>query len=224
LKKILDKNGILHIEVAYLPEIINKFSYDTFCQEHYEYYSMHSLKYMCEKAQMKIIDFGFNKINGGSIWMNISHENSLLKEKKHKIYKIIKNEKKNKIDKVDTYKKYFKKIFDHSKKLNHLLRKIKSKGFNIFGYGASTKGNVLLQLSKIDSHLIQEIFEINKEKFNKFTPITKIKIVNENNIKKKNPDYILLLIWHFGKFVCNKIKKQNKKIKIIIPFPRIKII
>ena len=225
IKKILDKKGILHIEVAYLPEIIKKFSYDTFCQEHYEYYSMQSLMYMCKMSNMKILDVEFNKINGGSIWINVSHEDSLLKPNNLKIARIIKKEKKEKIDKIITYKKYFKKVFDHSKKLAKILKKIKiKKNNNIYGYGASTKGNVLLQLSKIDNKTINKIFEINKEKFNKFTPISKIRIVNELEIRKIKPDYILILIWHFGKSIIKKIKKFSKKTKIIIPFPKIKII
>ena len=224
IKKILSKSGILHIEVAYLPEIINKLSYDTFCQEHSEYYSMHSLKYICDKSKMKIVDVGFNKINGGSIWLNITHKESKLKEQYKKIKKILKIEKKEKIDKVDTYRKYFRKIFNHSKQLNKILTKIKKNGYKIYGYGASTKGNVLLQLSKIDNKLIENIFEINKEKFTKYTPISKIRIINELQIKKIKPDYVLLLIWHFGKFVTNKIKKLSNKTKIIIPFPKIKII
>ena len=223
IKKILDKKGILHIEVAYLPEIIKNFSYDTFCQEHYEYYSMHSLMYMCKMSNMKILDVEFNKINGGSIWINVSHEDSLLKPNNLKIARIIKKEKKEKIDKIITFKKYFKKVFDHSKKLTKILKKIK-KNNNIYGYGASTKGNVLLQLSKIDNKTINKIFEINKEKFNKFTPISKIRIVNELEIRKIKPDYILILIWHFGKSIIKKIKKFSKKTKIIIPFPKIKII
>ena len=85
IKKILARNGILHIEVAYLPEIIKTFSYDTFCQEHYEYYSMHSLNYLCEKSNLRIVDFGFNKINGGSIWINVSHKNSFFEDKKQTI-------------------------------------------------------------------------------------------------------------------------------------------
>mgnify|MGYP006099917313 CR=1 FL=1 len=225
IKKILDKKGILHIEVAYLPEIIKNFSYDTFCQEHYEYYSMHSLMYMCKMSNMKILDVEFNKINGGSIWINVSHEDSHLRPNNLKITRIIKKEKKEKIDKIITYKKYFQKVFDHSKKLTKILKKIKmKKNNNIYGYGASTKGNVLLQLSKIDNKIINKIFEINKEKFNKFTPISKIRIVNELEIRKIKPDYILILIWHFGKFIIKKIKKFSKKTKIIIPFPKIKII
>ena len=89
IKKILQKDGIFHIEVAYLPEIIKTFSYDTFCQEHYEYYSLMSLNYLCKKTDMKIIDFGFNKINGGSIWLNISHSKSKFNSNKLKLRKQI---------------------------------------------------------------------------------------------------------------------------------------
>ena len=99
---------------------------------------------------------------------------------------------------------FVQKILHHSKQLKRILTNIKMNN-NIYGYGASTKGNVLLQLSKIDNKIINKIFEINKEKFNKFTPISKIKIINESQIKRKKPDNILLLIWHFGRFVTNKI-------------------
>ena len=224
IKKILDKNGIFHIEVAYLPEIIKGFSYDTFCQEHYEYYSLLTLNFLFNKTNMKILDFGFNDINGGSIWLNISHLNSNFKSKAFKLEKQLSYEIKNKIDKPATYKKYFKKVFNHAKKINLIVNKIKPKNKTIYGFGASTKGNVLLHLSKIDNKLLNGIFDVNKEKFNKFTPSTKIKILDEKKLKKEKVDFILLLIWHFKGFVIKKIKKLNKNIKIIIPFPRIKII
>ena len=85
IKIILSKNGIFHLEVAYLPEIVRTFSYDTFCQEHYEYYSLMSLQYIFKKSNMKIIDFGLNDINGGSIWINVSHLNSKYISKSKKI-------------------------------------------------------------------------------------------------------------------------------------------
>ena len=84
IKSILKEDGIFHIEVAYLPEIIKTFSYDTFCQEHYEYYSLLSLNYIFNKCDMKILNFGKNNINGGSIWINASHKNSNLKIEKKK--------------------------------------------------------------------------------------------------------------------------------------------
>ena len=224
VKNILSQDGIFHIEVAYLPEIIKNFSYDTFCQEHYEYYSLLSLNYLCEKTDMKIIDFGFNKINGGSVWLNISHTESKFKSKKLKISKRIAYEIKEGINKQSTYKNYFKKVFDHGKKLHTLIKKIKRENKSIYGFGASTKGNVLLQNSKIDKDLLRGIFEVNKEKFNKFTPYSKIKILDEKKLKNIKVDFILLLIWHFRGYVIKKIKKLNSNTKIIIPFPKIKII
>ena len=90
--------------------------------------------------------------------------------------------------------------------------------------GASTKGNVLLQLANIDSLKLDRIYDVNKEKFGKFTPISKIIIEDESKIKTFKQDYILILIWHFKEFITDKLLKQNKKIKLIIPFPKIKII
>ena len=75
----------------------------------------------------------------------------------------------------------------------------------IYGLGASTKGNVLLQNSKVDNKLLSGIFDVNKAKFNKFTPHSKIKILDEEKIRKTKVDYILLLIWHFKGFVIKKI-------------------
>ena len=81
-----------------------------------------------------------------------------------------------------------------------------------------------MQLANIDNNKLDRIYDVNKEKFGKFTPISKIPIVNETKLKDFHQDYVLILIWHFKKFVIKKIKKANKKIKIIIPFPKIKII
>ena len=83
---------------------------------------------------------------------------------------------------------------------------------------------MLLQVSKIDNEILNGIFDVNKKKFNKFTPHSKIKIFDEKKLKKIKVDFILLLIWHFKGYVIKKIKKLNKYTKIIIPFPKIKII
>jgi len=224
VKSILKHDGIFHIEVAYLPEIIKTFSYDTFCQEHYEYYSLISLSYMFDQTDMKIIDFGTNSINGGSIWINVTHKETKFKPVNSKISRQLKYEYRNNIHKIDTYKNFFKNVFKHAKKINSIIVDLKNKNLKISGLGASTKGNVLLQLANIDSLKLDRIYDINKEKFGKFTPISKIIIEDESKIKTFKQDYILILIWHFKEFITDKLLKQNKKIKLIIPFPKIKII
>ena len=95
----------------------------------------------------------------------------------------------------------------------------------VYGYGASTKGNVILQFSKIDSKLIKYIGEVNKFKFNKYTPGSKIKIVSEKQLKKFKPDYLLVLPWHFKDHI---LKREHQYLKnggkFIFPLPDIEII
>ena len=224
IKSILKTDGILHIEVAYLPEIIRTFSYDTFCQEHYEYYSLISLSKIFEKTDMKVINFGKNEINGGSIWINVSHKKSKYKSDNNKINQQLKYEYKKNIHKISTYKVFFKNVFKHANKINKIISNLKNKNFKVSALGASTKGNVLLQLANLDETKLDRVFDVNREKFGKFTPITKIKIENEGKINKFNQDYLLILIWHFKKYIIDKLQKKNKKTKLIIPFPKIKII
>ena len=95
----------------------------------------------------------------------------------------------------------------------------------IIGYGASTKGNVLLQYCNFNSQDLKFIVDVNKDKKNKFTPGTSIKITDEKAIKKFNPDYMLVLPWHFKNFIIQKEKNYLLNGgKIILPLPDIEII
>lgn len=220
----LEPNGIFHIEIAYLPDILQKFSFDTFCQEHLTYYSFISFKYLIDQTPFKIVDFSRNSINGGSINFNLAFKNSKWVPKQKKINRILLDEKKQKIHKVLTYKNYFKEIERNSKKINNFLKNLKYKNKKIYGFGASTKGNVILQMCKADSKIISGVYDVNPFKFGRFTPGTKILIKNEQEIHKDKPDYIFLLIWHFKKTLKQKLTKLKKyNLKYIWPFPKLKI-
>ncbi len=224
VSKILHQDGIFHIEIAYLPDILNKFSFDTFCQEHLTYFSFLSFKYLIDKTPFKIIDFERNSINGGSINFNLAFKKSKWKSQNSKIKKIISNEKKNNIHKTKTYLDYFKKIELNSKKINLFLKKLKRDNKKVYALGASTKGNVILQMCKLNDNIIKGVYDINPYKFGRFTPGSKIIIKNEKEIYKDNPDYLLLLIWHFKKTLKIKLKKfQKTKSKFIWPFPKLRV-
>ena len=90
-------------------------------------------------------------------------------------------EKQKKINNLKTYKTFFNNVFKHANKINYIINKLNKQNLKISGLGASTKGNVLLQLANIDSAKLDRIYDVNKEKFGKFTPISKIPIVNEKN-------------------------------------------
>ena len=225
INSILDKNGVWHIELSYMPMMLKNISYDTICHEHLEYYSLKSLKYLLDKAGLKIISLAFNQINGGSIELDVAKKKSKFKEIKQLISWVLESEKRNRYNEISKQKDFFKQCINHKFLLKKLLITLKKQNKKVYGYGASTKGNVILQFSKIDSKLIKYIGEVNKFKFNKYTPGSKIKIVSEKQLKKFKPDYLLVLPWHFKDHI---LKREHQYLKnggkFIFPLPDIEII
>ena len=225
VKNVLSDNGIWHIEMSYLPSMINNCSYDTICHEHLEYYSVKSLKFLMDLANLKIINISFNQTNGGSISLDVAKKKSKFRENKVQINRLLSREKSNGYNSLKIQKNFFNKCKKHKYLLNDLLKKIKSQGKKIYGYGASTKGNVILQYCKIDKTLLDCIIEVNNFKYNRYTPGSKIKIVSEKYLKKRKPDYLLVLPWHFKDHIVKKEKKfLDNGGKLIFPLPEIKII
>ena len=146
--------------------------------------------------ELKIFDIKKNNINGGSLRYLISHKNSKYKVNHRVIRSILKEEKIYELEKK-TYINFFNQINLQKKKLNLVLKKAKSFNKVIHGYGASTKGNVLLQYFKLDNKIIDFISDRNPKKYNLYTPGTKIKIISEKDSRDMNPDYYLVLPWHF---------------------------
>ena len=138
---------------------------------------------------------------------------------------MLESEKINKYNEISEQKEFFLKCQNHKKLLKKLLIKLKKQKKKIFGYGASTKGNVILQYCNINSKIIPYIGEVNKYKFQKFTPGSKIKIVSEKQIKKMKPDYLLVLPWHFKEHILRREQDFLKRGgKFIFPLPDIEII
>lgn len=225
INKILHKNGIWHIELSYMPMMIKNTSYDTICHEHLEYYSLKSLKYLLDMANLKIINLSFNQINGGSIELDITKKKSKHKECLHLIKWVLESERLNKYNEVRKQKSFFRQCENHKYLLKKLLLTLKKQNKKILGYGASTKGNVLLQYCNINSKILDNIAEVNKFKFDKYTPGTKIKIISEKKAKEKKPDYFLVLPWHFKDHIIKKEQNFLKKGgKLIFPLPDIEIV
>jgi hypothetical protein len=220
--QLLDKNGIWHLELSYMPLMIKNLSYDTICHEHLEYYSLNSIKYIFDKVGFSIIDIQLNDINGGSFAITLSKK----KNSNNKVVEwLLNQESKDNINNISTFKNFFFKINKQKKDLKDLLENLIDMKKKIYGYGASTKGNVILQFSNINSKLLPLIGEVNPFKFNRYTPGTKIKIVSEAAIKKNKPDYLLVLPWHFKDFIIKKEKKYlDSGGKLIFPLPQIEII
>jgi len=221
----LDDQGIWHLEQSYMPMMIKNTSYDTICHEHLEYYSLKSIKYIFDTVGFKIIDLEFNDINGGSFAITVAKNNSKYKENSKIIEWLLKKEDIYKYNSFSTHKDFFKKAEKHKKLFRELLLNLKDMKKKIIGYGASTKGNVILQYCGINSQILDVIVDVNKDKHNKFTPGSKIKIVGESFIKKIKPDYMVVMPWHFKSFIMNKEKPfLNGGGKLIFPLPDIEIV
>lgn len=225
IKKILHKDGILILEHADLLSIIKNCLFDTICHEHLEYYSTNVIINLMKKNFLRVFDIKQNNINGGSCRYFICHENAKFKDNLKKILSIIKSEKKYKLQNTKTFIKFYKRINIVKKETNKIISNLLSKGKSIHGYGASTKGNVLLQYFGITNKQIPFIAERNEKKFNHYTPGTKIKIISESSSRKMKPDFYLVLPWHFKREILHReIKIRKKGTKFIFPLPEIKVL
>ena len=224
VNNLLEKNGLFILEFADLASIIKKKMFDTICHEHLEYYSSKIVIEMCKKNNLKVIDIFTNDINGSSKQFYITKKNSKFESNKQKIKKILNEETKMKIHLKKTLLDFFIDIKKLKISLLKLVKKIKKKNQTIHAYGASTKGNVLLQYFGIDSSYIDFVSERNPLKYNLHTPGTKIKIISEKKSRKMKPNFYLVLPWHFKKEILIREKKiRNKGTKFIFPLPKIQV-
>ena len=223
---ILDDDGLWHFEQAYLLSTLRSLSYDTACHEHIEYYSMLSVQNILKHAGMKIVDVTLNDINGGSFAVTACKDtNKSIKVNHAVINWLIDEEYKMGLHTVKPYFEFAQRTYEHRDSLIHLIHSLRAEGKTIYGYGASTKGNVLLQWCGFTSDDIVAIGEVNPDKFGCITPGTNIPIISEQEVKDMKPDYMMVLPWHFKNGIIEREKDYlNSGGKFIFPLPYIQII
>jgi hypothetical protein len=228
VKKILSPNGFWVIELSYLMDMIKLNSFDTICNEHLEYYSLSSLKFIMKKSDLKIFKIEFNKINGGSIRCYVTHENNEIYDNnvyQNKIKKVLHYESIKGVKSKTVYLNFYKKIIILKKKIKLKISSILKKNKIIHGYGASTKGNTILQWLGIDYKKIRYIADRNKLKWGATTIGTNIEIISEHLSRKMKPDYYFVLPWHFKQeFLKRERSFLRKGGKLIFPLPNLKIL
>jgi len=224
VKELLDEKGVFILEHADLYMIIKNKIFDTICHEHLGFFSSKIIIEMIKKTGLKVFHHEYNNINGGSSRYYICHKIANYKVKSS-IKKVLLKEKKIGLHSKKIFTNFYKEILNQKIKLKKIIKEIKDKKLTIHGYGASTKGNVLLQFYNINNKDVSYIADRNPLKYNLFTPGTKIKIISENDSRKLRPDYYLVLQWHFKKEILSreKIAKKNGT-KFIFPLPKVKII
>tara|TARA_B100001564_G_C20635835_1_gene669669 strand:+ start:598 stop:1815 length:1218 start_codon:yes stop_codon:yes gene_type:complete len=225
IKKLLLKDGICLLEFADLASIIKYKMFDTICHEHLEYYSSKVIFNLCKKNGLRVFDIKKNDINGSSKQYYICHSDAKTISNKKVITNELEKEKKLKLSDESTFKNLFKDINFLKSQLRKKIISISKQGKIIHCYGASTKGNVLLQYFNISNKMIAFAAERNKTKYNLYTPGSRIKIISEVLSRFYKPDYYLVLPWHFKKEILIREKFTRKKgVKFIFPLPSLKIV
>ena len=223
-KNLLSKNGKFIVEVPHLDNIIRHNQYDNIFHEHIGFHSLKSIIDLSSKHNLKVFDVEKINSQGGSIRCFICNKNALEKVSK-KIKSVIRSEKKLGLYSSSKLKKFKIKIISHIKELKKMLKNLKKKQKKISIYGASGKGQALMQFCNINNKIVDFVFDKSKLKQGLFTPGTQIQIKNSNDIKKTNIHYLLLLSWNLKNEI---IRQENNFVKnggkFIIPFPSPKIL
>ncbi len=224
LAQILDDEGVWHFEQSYMPLMMTHDAYDTVCHEHLEYYGLHQIKWLTDRCGLKIIDVELNDTNGGSFAVTVAKSGSHFVENRERVSGLLEAEKAAGLDTLAPYEAFRERVFRHRDDLNALLNDLAAKGAKVFGYGASTKGNVILQFCGITRERLPFIAEVNADKFGAVTPGTHIPIISEDEVHAMNPDYLLVMPWHFK---ANLLKREAAYLarggKMIFPLPEIEI-
>jgi len=223
--EILDDDGIWVFEQCYFPTMMLKNAYDTICHEHLEYYTLKQVKWMLDRADFKIIEVEFNEVNGGSFKLIVSKRQSIYKECTVLIDQILRKERDLQLHSPEPFIRFKENVVKHRDELRLLLHRLKDEDKKVLGYGASTKGNVILQYCNITDDYIPCIAEVNEDKYGAYTPGTLIPIISEKQAREMNPEYYLVFPWHFREnFLKRERAYLEKGGKLIMPLPQIEVI
>jgi len=227
VRRALAPDGVWIFEMSYMPTMLRMVSYDTICHEHLEYYSLATVEYVLRQAGMKVVDATLNPINGGSIRCFATPVESSHYRRSEFLanLQILRQQEFDMALETDhPYKNFQDRINVHREDLNELLRSIKRDGGSIHIYGASTKGNTILQWCGIDNRTIDVAAERNPEKYGARTLGTDIPIVSEKESRAMQPDYYLVLPWHFREeFLRRERETLEAGTRMIFPLPTVEV-
>ena len=228
VKRVLAPDGLWCFEMSYMPTMLRMTSYDTICHEHLEYYSLAVIEHILRQADLKIVNATLNSINGGSIRCFATHVENL-RYKRDEFTQNVRTLRQQEFDlELDTdkpYRHFQERANVHREELQRLLKTLRGEGKRIHVYGASTKGNTILQWCEIDHRLIEAAAERNPDKYGARTLGTDIPIISEDESRRARPDCYLVLPWHFREEILEREQAMLAAgVAMIFPLPTIEIV
>ena len=224
IKILIKENGIFVFEVPYLNDLIQKLEFDTIYHEHLSYFSLLPIINWVNQFGLEVFDIKKQSVHGGTIRVFITKKGNILQ--KNSVQEFLDEERQYGLDKILTYEKFAQNIIDLKSELIESIIKLKKEKKSLIGYGASAKGNVLLNYCNIDHTILDFIIDTTPLKQGKFTPGTHIPILPPNKMETKGDgDLILLLAWNYEDAILEKEKLfRSKGGKFLIPIPKPRIL
>lgn len=230
----LHDDGIWVVQMSYTPLMLKQMAFDNICHEHLYYYSLFNIQTLFNRNGFDVMNCTLNDANGGSFRVTAvkseTDKSRFSTRQQRDIFQfnvdsILAYEKTLELDNPQTWIDFFIKINELKTKTYEFLEKAASEGRTVYGYGASTKGNTLLQYFGLNNRLIQKIVERSPYKFGLQTIGTNIPIISEEEMRENPPDYLLVLPWHF---IDEFVKRESKFLecggKFVVPCPEFNII
>lgn len=225
--RVLDNGGIWINQMASLPLMLELNAFDNICHEHLEYYSLSVLAALYARHGLEIFDVETNDVNGGSFRVFAQKKNGPhgTPFSRGRVEGMLQFERSVGFHTVTPYLEFAARIGERKDQLLQLLRTAKAQGKKVYGYGASTKGNTLLQHYGIGPDLVPAIAERNSEKWGRKTAGSQIPIISEEQARAERPDYFLALPWHF----IRSFRERERDFlsaggRFIVPLPDVKIV
>jgi len=220
VKLILNKDGLLIVEVQYLYDLLQQKGFDSFHHEHIAYYTASSIKKLLSKFNLYVFDAKRLKVHGGMLRIYISLKNKPITKN---LKKILNSENdKNIISRVKNLNLF---RINFSNKLKKVLLNLKKKNMKVYAIGAAPRACVMLNSCKLSKNEIGLVGEVSQSlKCKKYVPGTDIMVQDESKIISDKPDYVIILAWHLKKIIINLLLEKGYKGNFIIPLPKLKII
>mgnify|MGYP004417313148 CR=1 FL=1 len=227
LASILDENGVIVVQQNYVVGMLLQNAFDNMVHEHLEYYSLLSLENLLRRHGLIVFDVELNDLNGGSFRTYICHKDA--REISNAVLQLRDSEVKLGLNKKDIYQNFSQRIALIKKKLNGFIKEKVQEGKIVYLYGASTRGNTLLQYCELDNSLIKAAVERNSEKWGTKIASVGIPIISEDQGRKDKPDYMLILPWFFAQGMKSEFVQREEEYLdnggiFILPLPMPKLL
>lgn len=216
LDKLLAPSGVFVFEAPYLGDLLDNLEYDTIYHEHLSYLSVGPVQRLVKQFGLEVFDVEHQAIHGGTLRYFIG------RQAQHPVQPIVDaliNEEKTRCS-VSALSKFTARVRQHRLTLGHMVRDLKLKGHSVAAVSAPAKGMTLLHACGLDASVIDFVTEKAHTKIGRYTPGTRIPVVDDNELVRRRPDYALLLAWNFAReIIANLHEYTAKGGRFIIPIP-----